>query len=704
MEKISINELKQRKQWVCWNYEYRDGRKCKVPKNPLILANAKPNDSTTWGTYTEAQNSKNKNGYDGIGIMFSDSLIGIDIDAVGHGTAEQKENPIATEILDMFGDTYAEKSPSKYGYHILGLCDISELPTYVDNGEIKLKSEYYLKNIDLGVEVYPSELTSRFFTFTEDSVGVDYLSDVTDTVNAFLDNYMRRKSDNDIIIENARAAADGDKFIALFDNGDLSEYGNDESRADLALCSMLAYYANGNDKLIDRLFRRSALYREKWDRDNYRTVTINKALQNNDLKIGSAKPKEKEQLYIYSFEKWMSDNDISIRYNELTHELEVNGLGKEFNQETILEDMDVILFDILKSSFKCSKQLIDDMLGVIAKKNSYNPVHEMLKNAPSWDGKDRLPELFDIMKINEDDELSKTLIHKWLLMALALSENRFSKAFGADGILVIQGNQGIGKTSLVSKLGIEPSFTKLGLYIDTRDKDTIIRATSAWITEIGELETTLKSDIERLKAFITADFDRYRVPYGRADSTHTRHTAFIATCNSDRFLIDETGSRRFWTIPCEEKFDLDKLSEFNSLQLWKQIEKELNQYPYSTAYGSPYQLLFRLTAEEQKELAERNAVHEKYLKGQKEIEDILLDAEEKPSDYMYTWCTPSSFKSAYDSLKGYTAEQIGRALNRFDIQKKDMRLGGSHTVSRGCRFLPIPKNKYDLFGGNELPF
>lgn len=702
MERKSINDLKDCKQWVCWCYENSNGRICKVPKNPHFIGNAKSNDRTTWGTYSEAYEAIQQYGYDGIGIMFSDNIIGIDIDAVGHGSEEEKENPIAAEILKMFGDTYAEKSPSKMGYHILGLCDISKLPTYHGNGTLKLDSEYYLKNADLGLEVYPPKLTSRFFTFTEDTVGVEYLSDITDTVNDFLEKYMKRKSEAEIIIQKARAAVDGNKFIALFDNGDISKYGNDESNADLALCSMLAFYAKGNENLIDTLFRKSALYRDKWDRDDYRKATIKRALQNNNFKADKSYQKEKEQLYLCSFEKWLSDNDISIRYNEVTHELEIDGLGKEFNQETILEDMDIILFDTLKSVFKCSKQLIDDLLRVIAKKNTYNPVRELLKNAPSWDGIDRLPELFDIMKIDESDELSKTLIHKWLLMALALSENRFNGAFGADGILVIQGTQGIGKTSLVSKLGVEPSITKLGLYIDTKDKDTIIRATSSWICEIGELETTLKSDIERLKAFITADYDRYRVPYGRADSTHTRHTAFIATCNSDRFLIDETGSRRFWTIPCNEKFDLDKLSEFNSIQLWKQMEKELNQYHYSTAYGSPYQLLFRLTSEEQKELSERNAVHEKYLKGQKEIEDILLEAKEHPEKYTYVWVTASGFKDYFDSLKGYTAEQVGKALNRFDVEKKDMRLGDSRTVSKGCRYLPIPKNKTNI--NDLLPF
>ena len=61
-------------------------------------------------------------------------------------------------------------------------------------------------------------------------------------------------------------------------------------------------------------------------------------------------------------------------------------------------------------------------------------------------------------------------------------------------------------------LGIRPDFVKLGQWIDPKDKDTMLRCTSAWIVELGEIETTLRSDLERLKAFITAEADEYRLP------------------------------------------------------------------------------------------------------------------------------------------------------------------------------------------------
>lgn len=457
----------------------------------------------------------------------------------------------------------------------------------------------------------------------------------------------------------------------------------------MALCSILAYYTNGNVEQIDKLFRRSALFRDQWDRDDYREMTINKSLNKLDVEENK-KSSKRDNLCLESLERWMQDNDISLKYNVISHQIEVEGLPQCYNQETLIDDMDVILYDTLKKHFICNKQMIHDLLVLIAGKNKYNPVLDLLAKAPEWDGHDRLPELYDIMRINDFDDLSKTLIHKWLLMSLALLENRFDDAFGADGILVIQGPQGIGKTSLVSKLGLSPKYTKIGLYVDTRDKDTIIRATSAWICEMGELETTLKSDMERLKAFITADYDRYRLPYARSDTTIVRHTSFIATCNSDKFLVDETGSRRFWTVQCNERFDLDGLNDLDVLQLWKQIESELNKHPYSTLFGSAYQLSFRLSWEDREALATRNTQHEKYLKSQQEIEDILIDAKAHPNNYKYEWITPTKLKDSYSSLDSYSAEQIGRALTRFNLEKKDMRLEESNMVSKGCRYLPVP--------------
>lgn len=361
----------------------------------------------------------------------------------------------------------------------------------------------------------------------------------------------------------------------------------------------------------------------------------------------------KPQLTVDKLEMWLDDNAVEIAYNCISHSVEVDGVDPSFNPETVKSDLHIIVHDQLKRKYQCDRGLVADLLGVLAGKHRYNPVEVMLKNAPAWDGVDRVEQLYKILYI-EDDELSKTLLHKWLWQCYSMAHNDTKHPFGADGLLVLQGKQGIGKTSFVRKIGVLPELVKLGQYLDSRDKDTIRRCTSCWICEWGEIETTLRSDLERLKAFITAEIDEYRLPYGRTDQTLCRRTSLIATCNTTQFLIDPTGSRRFWTVPVKG-IDLEALAALDALQLWKQIEAQ--------AAGNLQG--FRLTRQEQDELARRNTEHEKPLKAQPEIEDIISKANKDSSTFVWAYSTVTDFKVEHECLRTYSVEQIGKALDRL---------------------------------------
>lgn len=354
--------------------------------------------------------------------------------------------------------------------------------------------------------------------------------------------------------------------------------------------------------------------------------------------------------------------NISVRYNVIKRSVEIKGVNSEYNPETLQNDLPIILFDNLKGKLKkCDKSSICDLLSVIAGKNRFNTAIEMLESS-KWDGRDRIKELFSILNIEETDELSKTLIKKWLWQALSMARNEFEESYGADGILVLQGKQGIGKTTFVRKMAVHQELCKLGQYWDTKDKDTYRRCCSAWIVELCEIETTFKSDLERLKAFITAEIDEYRLPYGRSGQTLARRAAIIGTCNSEKFLIDPTGSRRFWTVPITS-IDLDRLLAFDALQLWLQVEEKNKNNRRS----------FRLTKNEQIKLSERNTRHEKLLKGQEEVLDVLSKTNENHS-----------------KLKRYTVEQISIVLNKIGIESKTIAvtINGKRTTKKVIN-LPI---------------
>ena len=291
-----MNKLKELPIWVNWNHkkwaeEKTAGIKSsKPPINPLTGRYAEPNDPTTWTSYETALTAAPKYG-NGVGFMFdpNSGICGIDIDV--KGCPEKTKQ--AQEILTHFKNTYAEYSPSTDGYHIIFVCDLSKIPQ--QNG--KLHPSFYQKNPNNSLECYFAGLTNRYFTFTGKTVNGTDITDQTQQVLEFLEMYMKKNSpsatkpkegekttsstailSNFDLIEKARNAKNGTKFSALFDHGDLSAHKGDESAADLALCNILAFWLGGDFNAIDETFRSSALYREKWNREDYRTKTINDAI------------------------------------------------------------------------------------------------------------------------------------------------------------------------------------------------------------------------------------------------------------------------------------------------------------------------------------------------------------------------------------------------------------------------------------------
>jgi len=281
-----MHEMKQLPIWVCWRNDPRHG---KIPINPLTGGHAQSNNPKTWATYEQASNSAIKYHYDGISFALTDDICGIDIDAV-KGNPEREK--LAKEIIALF-NTYTEYSPSGQGYHIILRYDPSKIPEV--NG--RLDPAYYQKNQYNKVECYLSSFTSRFFTYTGKAINHVGIETRTEQLLTFLNKYMLKKSPplhaNAIgghkntltpeakdVISLAEKAGNRNKFITLFRNGDISEYGGDDSCADIALCQLLAFWCGNRPNLIDEIFRQSALYREKWEREDYRTCTIEKAIIN----------------------------------------------------------------------------------------------------------------------------------------------------------------------------------------------------------------------------------------------------------------------------------------------------------------------------------------------------------------------------------------------------------------------------------------
>lgn len=198
------------------------------------------------------------------------------------------------------------------------------------------------------------------------------------------------------------------------------------------------------------------------------------------------------------------------------------------------------------------RQGIEEQVLALADRNLLNPAADWIKSK-QWDGTDRLPALFDTLTTEDGfpAELKRALMYRWLLSIVAAA--CMARNFKARGVLTLQGAQGMGKTTWVANLVSDPvvreMIVKLDHHLDPHDKDSVLSAISHLIVEVGELDSSFRKDVARLKGFITRDSDKVRRPYARTASEYPRRTVFVATVNDRNFLVDDTGNSRFWTLP-----------------------------------------------------------------------------------------------------------------------------------------------------------
>ena len=370
---------------------------------------------------------------------------------------------------------------------------------------------------------------------------------------------------------------------------------------------------------------------------------------------------KKKVLTSADIERILAELGVTVRLNVISGAVDIQGLPSEFSTTNAPNVLPVYLTDYIKRHhMKCSKQDLDDCLVLIEDKNRFNPFEEMLTANP-WDRTDRIAELPEILDIDPDGIEFKTYVIKWLWQTVSLALNDDDDPAGADGVLTLQGNQGIGKTRFFAVIALKADWFSEGVSINTDNKDTIIQATGSLIAELGELDSTLKREQSALKAFLTAARDMYRLPYARAAVRRPRRTSFCATVNPEEFLNDETGSRRFWTVHVGN-IDVERLNSLSKewvTQLWAQVYE---QYYKTDPQG------FRLSREERATLEKSNERYSKPIVGEIEIMDAL-DWEQPVSKWK--WYRTSELK---DALRLYriTPAQIGKALTR--IATRDLRI------------------------------
>jgi putative DNA primase/helicase len=201
---------------------------------------------------------------------------------------------------------------------------------------------------------------------------------------------------------------------------------------------------------------------------------------------------------------------------------------------------------------------------------SYHPIREHLASLPLWDGNERAESILIDYLGAEDNAYTRAVTRKTLCGAVARVKQPGIKF---DNILVLNGDQGIGKSTLIAKLGGEWYSDSLSL-TDMNDKTAAEKLQGYWILEIGELAGMKKADIDKVKAFISRQDDKYRASFGRRVTPHPRQCIFFGTTNSQNgYLRDITGNRRFWTVrtPGTGKLKPWNLTNEDVQQIWAEV-------------------------------------------------------------------------------------------------------------------------------------
>ena len=269
-------ELKVCAQWVLWRYEEREAKQTKVPYQ-VSGQRASSTDPRTWTTFDKAVVVYRNGGFDGIGFVVTHDadFVGVDLDHCVDPITGQIQ-PQAQDIVHRL-ESYTEVTPSGEGLRIflrgnlpLGRRKQGNIEMY-DTGRFLTVTGHHLADTSTSINHRQAEL---------EAVHGEVFAGRFNGPLARRSGLRSEDLDDLGVVEKAKNATNGDRFSRLWE-GDISGYAS-QSEADLALCSYLVFWCGGDPVRIDRLFRQSSLFREKWDErhgsQTYGEMTIAKVI------------------------------------------------------------------------------------------------------------------------------------------------------------------------------------------------------------------------------------------------------------------------------------------------------------------------------------------------------------------------------------------------------------------------------------------
>jgi predicted P-loop ATPase len=226
----------------------------------------------------------------------------------------------------------------------------------------------------------------------------------------------------------------------------------------------------------------------------------------------------------------------------------------------------------------------------VARDRCFHPVKDYV-NSLSWDGVKRIDVWLSQYLGAELTDYSKAVGARWLISAVARIYNPGVKA---DCCLILEGEQGTKKSTALRILAgdwFTDEIAELG------SKDAAMQTRGVWIIEIAELDSMSRTEVGKIKAFMSRAVDRFRPPYDKRLVNSPRQCVFAGSVNHRSYLRDETGARRFWPVACGT-INTEDLTRDRD-QLWAEARDSFRA-------DSPWWLETReLTAHAEEEQADR---------------------------------------------------------------------------------------------------
>lgn len=584
--------------WVVWKEgvpEAPGKKNKKLPLDARTLAGEDWNNRQHWTSRAIAMQAFLKNPtLRGVGFVFSNGKTGdpytfFDLDGV---IVKGKLLPWALEFATMV-NSYTEISSSGKGIKIIIRAKLGDRRKSFEFTDSKGKVHE--------IEVYDS---NKFFAATGNRVegtpeSISDAQELLDTLHPPVEEEeetgpppIDRSTDeyaedvdaipDDKVLEKISASKQKAKFKALMEGSTAGYSGY--FAASGALCSILAFWTRANPERIDRLYRKSGLFEESWWEE---PCYAGRKSRREYVIEASCKKAAAKDMYVPSTSGLIVNDDGRVKpimANAITMLKTTpcwNGV-LAFNRLTLFavklkpapweehssrqwtdhDDTKLLEWFQRHRLFIESSNKAGEAAQAVAHDNSFHPVIDYL-NSLKWDGTARLDAwLKDYLGV-VDNDYTRAAGRCWMLSAVA---RMYRPGCQADYTLLLEGSQGILKSSALRALAGDEFFLDNLSDIEGRDKDTLLKMHGVWIAELGELANYKRSDIDRVKAFLTCREDHFREPYGRRTQTYPRTNVFAASVNRETPFTDETGNRRFWPVKCE-KIELEKLRA-NRDQLW----------------------------------------------------------------------------------------------------------------------------------------